>query len=58
VLAEVVERLAFAEPSDRAAVDLSTYRGLVAPWNDWDFVVGRGRSLATRLARLAMETAP
>jgi hypothetical protein len=56
-LAELVERLATAEPRDRAQVDLSTYRGLVAPWNDWGHVVATGRSLSTRLARVAMEDA-
>jgi hypothetical protein len=36
VLAEVAERLAAAAPQDRASVDLASYRGLAAPWNDWD----------------------
>lgn len=50
-LVEVVERLAAAEPSDRAEVDLSTYKGLVAPWNDWSHLAQRGRHWATVLAQ-------
>ena len=49
-LVEVVERLAAAAPSDAAQVDLRTYKGLVAPWNDWPYVSGRGRRWATVLA--------
>jgi hypothetical protein len=48
--AEVVERLARAAPSDAAAIDLRTYRGLVAPWNDWPHVIARGRHFAGVLA--------
>jgi hypothetical protein len=51
VLAEVVERLAAAAPRDLAEVELSTYRGLAAPWNDWEHVVARGRALGAELAR-------
>jgi hypothetical protein len=54
-LVEVVERLAAAEPSDRAEVDLSTYKGLVAPWNDWPHLAERGRSWAKVLARARLE---
>jgi hypothetical protein len=53
-LAEVVERLAAAAPADAAVVDLSTYRGLIAPWSDWSHVVARGRSWAPVLARVAL----
>jgi hypothetical protein len=57
-LAEAAERLAAACPSDLSQVDLSTYRGLIAPWNDWTHVSGRGRAWAPVLARLAMEEPP
>jgi hypothetical protein len=50
-LVEVVERLAAADPSDRAEVDLTTYKDLVTPWNDWSHVAERGRSWAKVLAR-------
>jgi len=58
VVAEVAERLAAAEPSDRASVDLRTYKGLRPPWNDWSHVVARGRQFAPVLARLALEPRP
>jgi hypothetical protein len=48
---EVVERLGAAEPSDRAEVDLATYKGLLAPWNDWSHLAARGRHWAGILAR-------
>lgn len=50
VLTEVIERLGRASPSDLAAVELATYRGLVAPWNAWDHVVSEGRRSAGQLA--------
>ena len=46
VLAEVIERLGEAQPTDAAAIDLATYRGLVPPWNDWAHVQSRGRAWA------------
>lgn len=54
-LAEVAERLAAADPPDRAEVDLASYKGLKAPWNDWDHVVKRGREWAPLVAAIAME---
>ncbi len=50
-LMEVVERLAAAAPSDSPEVDLRTYKGLVAPWNDWSHLATRGRHWATVLAK-------
>lgn len=57
-LSEVAERLAAAHPSDLASVDLSSYRGLIAPWNSWEHVVERARRWAPLVARLALETSP
>ena len=54
-LAEVVERLAAGEPVDRARVDLKTYRGLRAPWNEWNHVVGRARHYAERIGVSLLE---
>jgi hypothetical protein len=54
VLSEVADRLAAASPPDRAQVDLASYRGLEAPWNDWSHVVRRGRHWAEVLAQLAL----
>jgi hypothetical protein len=50
VLSEVIERLGEAAPADVAAIDLATYRGLVAPWNDWAHIQSRGRAWARVLA--------
>jgi hypothetical protein len=49
-LVEVVERLAAASPSDAPTVELTSYKGLVPPWNDWNHLVGRGRHWASVLA--------
>ncbi|MSO61901.1 MAG: hypothetical protein EXQ50_07410 [Acidobacteria bacterium] len=54
-LAELSERLATAAPSDVAAIDLHSYRGLRPPWNDWAHIVARGRAWAVAVARVAME---
>jgi hypothetical protein len=54
-LAEVAERLAAASPKDLAEIDLKTYRGLRAPWDDWSYVVTRGRFWGTIVARAALE---
>jgi hypothetical protein len=56
-LSELAERLAEAQPADRARIDLQSYRGLVAPWNDWDHVVACGRRWAPIIARLMLEDA-
>lgn len=59
VRAELVERLASAHPGDLAQVELSSYKGLVAPWNDWRHVARTGRRWGVRLAgELARESAP
>ncbi len=50
VLAEAVDRLARAQPSDAPEIDLATYRGLVPPWNDWQYLAARGRHWAGVLA--------
>ena len=54
-LAEVAERLAAAAPVDRSRIDLASYRGLRAPWNDWDHLAARGRFQAGVLAGIALE---
>jgi hypothetical protein len=40
-----------AAPSDAPDVDLSRYKGLVAPWNDWAHLSARGRHFAAVLAQ-------
>ncbi len=58
VLAEVAERLAAAAPSDQASVELATYKGLRAPWNDWGHLSRAGRRWAPLVARIALEGRP
>jgi hypothetical protein len=54
-LVELIDRLGLARPGDLAAIELESYKGVVAPWNDWSHVAERGRSWAARLSALAME---
>jgi hypothetical protein len=54
-MVEVVERLAAAAPSDAPAVDLNTYKGLVAPWTDWEYLAARGRRWAAVLGASTLE---
>jgi hypothetical protein len=49
-LAEVVERLAAASPTDRERVDLASYRDLQAPWREWRHLAERGRHFARVLS--------
>jgi hypothetical protein len=51
---ELVERLAAASPADAPEVELSTYKRLMAPWNDWSHLAARGRHWARLLARSAL----
>lgn len=57
-LAEVVERLAAASPSDAPEVNLRTYKGLAAPWNDWGHLAARGRHWAQVLAAGQLSEGP
>lgn len=54
-LVEAGERLAAASPSDGAEIDLRSYRGLSAPWNDWAYLTTRGRAWAALVARSALD---
>ena len=57
-LAEVAERLAAGSPHDAATIDLRSYRGLRAPWNDWDYLRSHGQRWAPAVARIALESRP
>jgi len=54
-LAEVVERLAAAAPADKTDIDLTQYRGIKPPWNDWGHLAARGRYWARRIAPVVLE---
>lgn len=49
MLSTVVVKLTNPDPYDLTQVDLTEYRGIVAPWNDWQTVVKQCRSLALAL---------
>lgn len=55
VLVEVCERLGAAAPVDFRAVELSAYKGLLPPWNDWRHLEARGRAWSQVLAALTLE---
>jgi len=57
-LVELVDRLASVRPADRAAVDLATYKGILAPWNEWPFLEARSRFWASRLSAVALGSGP
>jgi hypothetical protein len=46
MLSTVVVRLSNPEPYDLTEVDLSEYKGIVAPWNNWHAVEDQCRALA------------
>jgi len=53
VLISVIVKLAAPEPYDLTEVDLTEYKGIVAPWNDWTAVERQCRSVAVDLLRKA-----
>ena len=54
-LAELAERLEAGRPGDLAQIDLHSYRGLIAPWNDWHHVRARGSAWASVVAPLVLD---
>lgn len=51
MLTTVVVKLANPDPYDLTELDLSEYKGIVAPWNDWRTVETQCRALAGALLR-------
>jgi hypothetical protein len=49
ILASLTVRLTHPEPYDLAEVDLSEYKGIVPPWDDWAAVLDQCRALAEAL---------
>ena len=49
ILVSVVVKLASPDPYDLSDVDLTEYKGIIAPWNDWRAVAGACRALASAL---------
>lgn len=49
LLTAVVVKLSLPDPYDLTDIDLSEYKGIVAPWNNWRAVQAQCASLATAL---------
>ena len=49
LLTSVVVKLSVPDPYDLTHIDLSEYKGIVAPWNNWRAVQAQCASLATAL---------
>lgn len=56
MLSTIVVKLANPDPYDLTEVDLTEYKGIVAPWSDWRAVEGQCRSLALALLEQPSET--
>jgi hypothetical protein len=50
-LTSVVTKLASPDPYDLTDVDLTEYKGIVKPWNDWQAVVSQCQSIAAAILR-------
>ena len=51
MLTTLVVKLADPEPYDPTDVDLSEYKGIVAPWNHWRRVSIQGAKLAAMILK-------
>ncbi len=51
MLMTVVTKLADPDPYDLTDVDLSEYKGIVPPWNDWEAVKNQCRALAAAVLK-------
>jgi hypothetical protein len=49
MLSSVTVKLSNPDPYDLTNVDLTEYKGIIAPWNDWQAVEAQCRALATGL---------
>jgi hypothetical protein len=49
LLTAVVVKLSLPDPYDLTDIDLSEYKGIVAPWNNWRAVHAQCASLAAAL---------
>ena len=49
LLTSVVVKLSMPDPYDLTDIDLSEYKGIVAPWNNWHAVQAQCASLAAAL---------
>jgi hypothetical protein len=52
VLTLVVTKLASPDPYDLTDVDLTEYKGITAPWNDWQAVVRQCQTISAAILRI------
>ena len=53
ILISVLVKLAAPDPYDLTDVDLSEYKGIIPPWNDWRAVESQCRSVALEMLKKA-----
>jgi hypothetical protein len=58
IMISIVVKLAAPDPYDLTEVDLTEYKGIIPPWNDWGAVEEQCRSLAVAILREAPPNAP
>ena len=58
IMISIVVKLGTPDPYDLTEVDLSEYKGIIPPWNDWDAVGEQCRSLAIAILRKPPSDAP
>ena len=51
ILVSLAMKLANPDPYDLTEVDLSEYKGIIAPWNDWRAVAKQCRALVVASLR-------
>jgi hypothetical protein len=51
MLTTLIVKLSNPDPYDLTEVDLTEYKGIIAPWNDWRAVEEQCRSVAVALLR-------
>ena len=58
MLVSLAVKLANPDPYDLTEVDLSEYKGIIAPWNHWHAVQAQCRALAVALLKAAPPASP
>jgi hypothetical protein len=53
IMISIVVKLGTPDPYDLTGVDLTEYKGIIPPWNDWGAVEKQCRSLAVEILRRA-----
>ena len=51
IMISILVKLGTPDPYDLTEVDLSEYKGIIPPWNNWNAVVRQCRSLAVAMVK-------